>query len=101
MRHPDARAKTGRRVRSTMRKERQMKIPYMTVPISARCVFGKGFVLTLVLFAGIMMFAARPGVAQQRAADEVTVKQVASDLYFFSISMGPTRCFSSPTRAYS
>jgi cyclase len=53
----------------------------LTVPGSARWVFRRGFVLTLALFAGVM-FAARPGAAQQRAADEVTVKQVASDVYF-------------------
>ena len=64
MRHPDARAKARRRVRSAMRKETADENSYMPVPVSARRVFGRGFVLTLVLFAGIMMFATRPGVTR-------------------------------------
>ena len=73
-----------------------MKLSYvkslLTVPVSARCVFGRGIVLTLALFAG-MMFAARSGTAQQRAADEVTVKQVASDVYFLFDFSGSNAVF--------
>ncbi len=50
-------------------------------PVNTRCLFGKGFVLALALLAD-MMFAVLPAVAQQRASDEVTVKQVASEVYF-------------------
>jgi hypothetical protein len=50
-------------------------------PVNTRCLFGKGFVLALALLAD-MLFAVLPAVAQQRASDEVTVKQVASDVYF-------------------
>jgi cyclase len=49
--------------------------------VNAPCFFGKGFVLALALIAGVMI-AVLPTAAQQRASDEVTVKQVANDVYF-------------------
>src|SRR5260370_42410622 len=50
-------------------------------PVNTRCLFGQGFVPPPALLAD-MMFAVLPAVAQQRASDEVTVKQVASEVYF-------------------
>jgi cyclase len=50
-------------------------------PVNVRCVFGKGFVLALASLVG-MIFAVLSAAAQERAPDEVTVKQVTSDVYF-------------------
>jgi len=62
-----------------------MEMSYMNTlsraSVNAPCFFGKGFVLALALIAG-MMIAVLPTAAQQRASDEVTVKQVANDVYF-------------------
>jgi cyclase len=57
----------------------------------ARSIFGAAVTLAVAWLA--IMFAATPAAAQQRAVNEVTVKQVASDVYFLFDYAGSNAVF--------